>query len=101
MNHKPMPAQGPVDVNARRRVVCAAVRDSAGRIAIGPRHFDRTMIDAINNLPEWSRPWEQGFIDQCGEFMTREEAHAVATGSSQIIRRCGGDEGRLFSENLY
>jgi hypothetical protein len=59
------------------------------------------MTDTINLLGEWSRPWEQGFIDQRGEFMTREEAHKVATKSGQIIRRCGGDDGRLFSENLY
>ena len=59
------------------------------------------MTDTINLLDEWSRPWEQGFIDQRGEFMTREEAHKVATESGQIIRRCGGDDGRLFSENLY
>lgn len=44
---------------------------------------------------------EQGFIDQRGAFLTREEAHKVATGAGQIIRRCGGDDGRLFSENLY
>jgi hypothetical protein len=43
----------------------------------------------------------QGFLDQWGEFMTREEAHGVATRQRQILRRCGGDEGRLFSENLY
>ena len=93
--------QGPVDVVVGRRVVCAAVRDSDGRIAIGPRHFDPTMAGAINNFPAWSRPYEQGFIDQHGEFMTREEAHKVATESGQIVRRCGGDDGRLFSENLY
>ena len=101
MNHEPLPAQGPVDVPVGRRVVCAAVRDSDGRIVIGPRHFDKTMTDTINLLDEWSRPWEQGFIDQHGEFMTREEAHKVATEAGQIIRRCGGDDGRLFSENLY
>ena len=94
-------AQGPVDVNVRRRVVCAAVRDSDGRIVVGPRHFDQTMTNAIYSLPEWSRPWEQGFIDQRGEFMTREEAHKVAIEADQIIRRCGGDDARLFSENLY
>lgn len=33
--------------------------------------------------------------------MTREEAHEVAKAAGQIIRRCGGDEHKLYSENLY
>jgi hypothetical protein len=48
----------------------------------------------------WNRA-EQGFVDQRGEYLTREEAFEVASKAGQIIRRCGGDEGRLFSENLY
>lgn len=46
----------------------------------------------------------QGFIDQRGTFMTREEAWKVAVESGQIKRRVGGDErngGTLYSENLY
>lgn len=85
-----------------RRIVCAAIRHTSTRIVVcGARHFDMVMHRQINamNLPdEWD---EQGFIDQRGEFLTREEAHKVATEAGQIIRRCGGDEGRLFSENLY
>jgi hypothetical protein len=33
--------------------------------------------------------------------MTREEAFEVASAAGQIIRRVGGDDGKLFSENLY
>jgi hypothetical protein len=44
---------------------------------------------------------EQGFIDQFGVFMTREEAYVVAKAAGQIKYRCGGDDGVLFSENLY
>ena len=84
-----------------RRVVCAAIRDRDGRIVCGARHFDSTMVYAIKDMREFADPWKQGFIDQRGEFMTREEAHKVATAAGQIIRRCGGDERRLFSENLY
>jgi hypothetical protein len=43
----------------------------------------------------------QGFIDQFGDFMTREEARKVALDAGQVRRRVGGDSERLFSENLY
>jgi len=59
------------------------------------------MIRSIREMMSFVEPWEQGFVDQHGEFMTREEAHKVAIEAGQIIRRCGGDEERLFSENLY
>jgi hypothetical protein len=45
--------------------------------------------------------WDQGFIDQFGDWMTREEAWIVAVDQNQVRRRCGGDGDRLFSENLY
>ena len=92
----------------KRRVVCAAMRNSAGDIVTGARHYDGIMRQHIERLREthghdvWSKSdIEQGFIDQRGEFLTREEAHKVATEAGQIIRRCGGDDGTLFSENLY
>lgn len=98
-------AQGPVDVPAGRRVVCAALRSDDGAVICGARHFDAVMVGTIAACdPLGARKWkraEQGFIDQRGAFMTREEAHKVATEAGQIIRRCGGDERRLYSENLY
>ncbi len=56
---------------------------------------------------------EQGFIDQFCRFVTREEAWKIADKQGQIRRQTGfekhgiprkpaiGDEGKLFSENLY
>jgi hypothetical protein len=44
---------------------------------------------------------EQGFVDQSGVFVSREEAQLIAQESCQIRRRVGGDTHRLFSENLY
>lgn len=45
---------------------------------------------------------EQGFIDQWGTFMTREQAWRVAEVAGQILYRVGGDyNGTLYSENLY
>lgn len=85
----------------QRLVVCAANRlKFTGEMAIGPRHYDETMRGNMHGS-DWGDPVEQGFIDQWGKFMTREEAHAVATAAGQIRFRCGGDDGKLFSENLY
>jgi hypothetical protein len=54
---------------------------------------------------EWMHAKDaQGFIDQFGVYMTRQEAWKVAEAAGQILYRCGGDTidgGYLFSENLY
>lgn len=84
-----------------RRVVCAAIRNSKGDIICAPRHFDGVMRAHIAaNGQHWGRA-EQGFVDQFGVWMSREEAYTVAFDAGQIIRRCGNDEGCLYSENLY
>lgn len=88
--------------NVPRWVVCAAIRKD-GAIITGARHFDQIMRDQINRSggrTAWLNS-EQGFIDQRGNFLTRKEAHAIATENEQIRRRCGGDAETLFSENLY
>ena len=87
-----------------RRVVCAANRIRlSGDIVLGVRHFDRHMCSHLDRIVRFAcgDPVEQGFVDQFGVFMTREEAWEVATAANQIIRRCGSDEGCLYSENLY
>ena len=83
------------------RVVCAAVRDGSGQVVCGPRHFDLRMHRTIENLMDFTAPWEQGFVDQFGRFLTRTEARQIAEQAGQIIRRVGGDATELFSENLY
>lgn len=93
----------------RKRIVCAAViyPNHPGVMLVGPRHFDRVMCDQyLRFFTAGSAPGEeksvQGFLDQNGKFLTREEAYPVAEAAGQIIRRCGGDaNGKLFSENLY
>lgn len=94
-------------VEPGRRIVCAAIQlpDLVTPI-IGPRHYDDTMHDTIMLEPPelieaWRHEAEQGFIDQHGVFLTREEAWVVAEAAGQIIRRVGGDGQRLYSENLY
>lgn len=84
-----------------RRVVCAAICNSEGVVVLGARHHDKLMNQALSNTPGDWRFAEQGFIDQYGVFMTREEAFKVAKAQNQIVRKVGGDETRLFSENLY
>ena len=68
-------------------VVCAAIRSSEGYIICGVRHYDYLMRDQLaNSLQDWKGPIEQGFVDQRGNFLTREEA-------SSLLRA----EGRLSS----
>lgn len=94
-------------MNKPRVVVCAAVKlRTANEIYLfcAPRHYDETMALQMGNslnCGEDLQEEEQGFIDQFGVFMTREEAWEVAKEAGQIKYRCGGDEGQLFSENLY
>ena len=83
-------------------IVCAANRhkfDGDIDIILGIRHWDKLMRQQAFDS-DYS-DYEQGFIDNKGKFLTREEAWVVAEREGQIIRRVGGDEGCLYSENLY
>ncbi len=68
-----------------------------------PRHWDSvahaTFKAMGNNLKKVKDI--QGFVDQYGDFHTRKEAYVIAVKNNQIIRRVGGDDEKLFSENLY
>lgn len=85
-----------------RRVVCAAMRSAEGIVICSPRHYDRICHELHPHIAflNWSGA-EQGFVDQFGAFLSREEAWKVALEAGQIIRRVGGDGERLYSENLY
>lgn len=94
-------------IKPKQRIVCAAIRNKiTDEIIIGVRHFDSFMrqriekCDAFQDRMNW-RKADQGFVDQFGDFLSREEALIIAKENGQIFRRCGGDEGALFSENLY
>lgn len=87
-----------------QRIVCAAMKMDDGSIVLGVRHYDPNMREAFMSrrcANESTHVVEQGFIDNKRNFLTREEAFVVAKEQGQIIRRCGGDEKELFSENLY
>jgi hypothetical protein len=82
-------------------------------IVCGARHFDPIMRATIKAMGMATVGWEQGFIDQYDNFLTRKEAWTIADKMGQIRRPTGfedflharptkiGDDGNLFSENLY
>lgn len=92
----------------QRRVVCAAIRAADGTLLLGARHYDRLMHQIIG---EGAKRFanrngdDQGFIDQWGVYMTRQEAYQVASDAGQILypENCvnGLDGPALFSEGLY
>ena len=84
-------------------IVAAANRsESDGILVVSARHFDKCMREQIKAMGRNHTDFrEQGFIDQHCRFYNREEAFSIAYDNGQIIKRCGGDKGRLFSENLY
>ena len=102
---------GGTPVNRRvRRVVCAAIRAADGTVLLGVRHYSRDMHEQIAARRDGEKfkhrnDENQGFVDQWGVYMTREEAYRVADEQGQIYdwRACGnGLEGRkLYSEGLY
>lgn len=95
-----------------RVVVCAAIRHrELGIVVCGPRHGHCFQLAQRLNLES---NWEQGFVDQFNEFMNRETAWKVADRMLQLRCPTGhepdfsqrrtefvGDDGMLFSENLY
>ncbi len=92
------------------RIVSAANRfileDGIDIIIPSARHWDPLMMRIIMALSDRlsTECQEQGFIDQYGNFHSREDAWIIAKENNQIIHRVGGDTangGRLFSENLY
>lgn len=84
-------------------VVCAANRHSSGLIICGARHWDMLMHAQAeaSGLMGW-HDCEQGFINQFGEFLTREEALAVVKESGQPFEQDRNvSKTKLFSEGLY
>lgn len=94
----------------KRRVVCAAIRASDGALLLGVRHYSKDMRDQISMRIDSAafrnrHDEDQGFVDQHGVFMSREEAYKVALSAGQIVypEACGQglDGPKLYSEGLY
>jgi len=89
-----------------RVVVCAACK-CGDYMLVGPRHFCPIMCaqaEAYRRLGlVEDQNWEQGFIDQWGQFMDRHEALLVAMAAGQPVdfKRNGGSGNELYSEGLY
>lgn len=85
-------------------VVCAAIRFGELIIA-GARHYDSVMrlqVAHIDPSKTKRSEAEQGFINQFGEFLTREEAMLVVKESGQPFdAKRNGSGSELFSEGLY
>jgi hypothetical protein len=96
----------------KRVVVCAACKYKDGKLFIGPRHFCPTMWKQVEDVfggddkipRDIGSESEQGFIDQHGVFLTREEAFVVAKEAGQLEGRTKTDwpdSKILYSEDLY
>lgn len=88
-----------------RRIVCAAnMCMDTGEIILGLRHWDGFMRKQADNLPDAFKPGReiQGFVDNTGTFMSREEAFILAERNGQMLTRpFSKNLKELFSENLY
>lgn len=88
-----------------QRVVCAAIMSYDGDIVLGIRHFSPDMRKQLDLRVDKAKflshnDVQQGFVDQWGNFLTREEAWIIADRQGQIVRDVS-TPGELFSENLY
>lgn len=99
-----------MDGQKQRRVVCAALRSSDGDVLLGVRHYSRDMHSQIQARKDGAKfrgclDDNQGFVDQNGIFMSREEAYQVALAANQIAYPLACGEGldgkKLYSEGLY
>ena len=92
----------------KRFVAAVANRAEDGTIFLGVRHLCPLMRRSIENWKEAKSiegnplpRMDQGFVDQHGTFMDREEAMIVAVAACQIKRSIGYDSNELFSEHLH
>ena len=75
-------------------------------IIAGACHFDKVMrsqFKAMNESIPYGLNWEEGFINQFGDFLTRKEAMIIAQQAGQKInyKGCGNSFKTLYSEGLY
>ena len=92
-------------------ILCSANQLPDGTLLLGARHDDHLMnaqLDVYLAAHGIEREeviidrWNQGFIDQWGNFLTRSAAWLVAEKANQIKRTGPGFSGPdLYSENLW
>jgi len=84
-------------------IVCAAMLMEDGLVVPGIRHYSpdmRTALFGLYGVGYHLKVKEQGFVDNRGQFLNREDAWKVAEENGQI-RYEVSRPGTLFSENLY
>ena len=86
----------------KRRIVCAAVKTNSGVVVCGVRHYDMVMHRVLAEMKfgQANPPPEQGFIDNRGEFLNRQEALKIADAAGQILNKTHPYD-QLFSEDIY
>ena len=95
------------DLKPKPIIVCAAIKSETGAIITGARHFDIIMHKQIDYYRQCTDAtytnWQQGFIDQFGEFYSRSMAMQIVILSGQPFNaeRNGGNGFDLYSEGLY
>lgn len=90
----------------KRKIVTASNRHvPSGLLLVGARHWSKAMTaqaKAMSIKPDdmFDAEFEQGFIDQYDQFLSRVDAKRIALANGQpLIGQDWGDE--LFSENLH
>ena len=91
------------------KIVCAANRHKTTKtVILGLRHWDifmrqaKTRVDNELGRTTNSTQWEHGFVDNKGQFLTRNEACMVAKDNGQFNRYyTTNQKDVLFSEDLY
>jgi hypothetical protein len=86
-----------------RLIVAAAMLMDDGDVVVGIRHFSpemRKIMFKAYGEKYHLKVKEQGFVDQMGVFLSREDAWKIAEKEGQIRRKVSSD-GTLYSENLY
>lgn len=93
-------------ITPRPWIVCAAIK-SGHTIITGARHFDTIMQPHVSIHKDYTDEicikWEQGFIDQFGNFYNRKDALQIVKESGQPFNaeRNSGSGNELYSEGLY
>lgn len=85
------------------KIICAANKLPNGVMLVGARHWDTIMRAQFRAMGGTNAPHseiQQGFIDQRGNFYTRNQALKLCIKNGQIEKGKFSDT-ELFSEDLY
>ena len=89
------------------RIIVTAANKVGDLIIPGVRHHDsvmRSLYDALGLIKTYKIE-EQGFIDQYGQFVTREDARIIFDTNKQVSKRNDGqapnDPKLLYSEDIH